>query len=44
MHVELLRQLCQRLVAPQRRKGVTLTLLWEEYQAEFADRQTYRYT
>lgn len=27
-----------------RRKGVTLTLLWEEYQAEFADRQTYRYT
>src|SRR6266702_4415346 len=27
-----------------RRKGMTLTLLWEEYQAEFADRQTYRYT
>ncbi|MDR6204328.1 hypothetical protein QF025_003048 [Paraburkholderia graminis] len=27
-----------------RRKGVTLTLLWEEYQAEFANRQTYRYT
>jgi transposase len=27
-----------------RRKGVTLTLLWEEYQTEFADRQTYRYT
>lgn len=23
---------------------MTLTLLWEEYQAEFADRQTYRYT
>lgn len=27
-----------------RRKGVTLMLLWEEYQAENADRQTYRYT
>jgi transposase len=27
-----------------RRKGVTLMLLWEEYQAEHADRQTYRYT
>lgn len=27
-----------------RRKGVTLTLLWEEYQAEFANRKTYRYT
>ena len=27
-----------------RRKGVTLMLLWEEYQAEYADRQTYRYT
>ena len=26
-----------------RRKGVTLMLLWEEYQAEYADRQTYRY-
>nr|WP_261323373.1 hypothetical protein [Burkholderia anthina] len=24
-----------------RRKGMTLTLLWEEYQAAFADRQTY---
>ena len=23
---------------------MTLALLWEEYQAEFADRQTYRYT
>ncbi len=27
-----------------RRKGVTLMLLWEEYQAENADRQPYRYT
>ena len=27
-----------------RRKGVTLMLLWEEYQAEYADRPTYRYT
>lgn len=27
-----------------RRKGVTLMLLWEEYQAENAERQTYRYT
>ena len=27
-----------------RRKGVTLMLLWEEYQAEYADQQTYRYT
>jgi transposase len=27
-----------------RKKGVTLVLLWEEYQAEHADRQTYRYT
>ncbi|CAJ3139392.1 transposase [Burkholderia pseudomallei] len=27
-----------------RRKGVTLTLLWEEYQVEFAGRQTYRST
>jgi transposase len=27
-----------------RRKGMTLMLLWEEYQAEYADRQTYRYT
>jgi transposase len=27
-----------------RRKGMTLTLLWEEYQGEFADRQTYRFT
>lgn len=26
------------------RKGMTLMLLWEEYQAEFADRQIYRYT
>ena len=26
------------------RKGVTLTLLWEQCQAEFADRQAYRYT
>ena len=26
-----------------RRKGVTLMLLWEEYQAEYADRPTYRY-
>lgn len=27
-----------------RRKGMTLMLLWEEYQAEHADAQTYRYT
>lgn len=27
-----------------RRKGVTLMLLWEEYQAEYADQQTWRYT
>ena len=27
-----------------RKKGVTLMLLWEEYQAEYADRQTWRYT
>jgi len=27
-----------------RRKGATLTLLWKECQAEFANRQTYRYT
>jgi transposase len=27
-----------------RRKGMTLMLLWEEYQADYADRQTYRYT
>jgi transposase len=27
-----------------RRKGMTLMLLWEEYQAEYAGRQTYRYT
>ena len=27
-----------------RRKGMTLMLLWEEYQADHADRQTYRYT
>jgi transposase len=26
------------------RKGVTLTLLWEEYRAEFADRPTYSYS
>jgi transposase len=26
------------------RKGVTLTLLWEEYRAEFADRHTYSYS
>lgn len=26
------------------RKGVTLMLLWDEYQAEHADRRTYRYT
>jgi len=26
------------------RKGMTLMPLWEEYQAEYADRQTYRYT
>jgi hypothetical protein len=26
------------------RRKVTLTLLWEEYRAEFAERQTYRYT
>lgn len=27
-----------------RRKGVTLILLWEEYQAEYAGQQTWRYT
>jgi len=27
-----------------RRKGVTLMLLWEEYQADYAEQQTYRYT
>jgi len=27
-----------------RRKGVTLMLLWEEYQAEYPDQPTYRYT
>ncbi len=27
-----------------RRKGMTLQLLWEEYQAEHADSQTYRYS
>ncbi len=27
-----------------RRKGMTLMLLWEEYQAEHADRQTYCYS
>jgi len=27
-----------------RRKGMTLMLLWEEYQTEYADQQTYRYT
>jgi len=27
-----------------RRKGVTLMLLWEEYRAEYADGQTWRYT
>lgn len=27
-----------------RRKGMTLMLLWEEYQAEYAGQQTYRYT
>jgi len=33
-----------RIQQELRRKGVTLTLPREEYQAEFADRQTYRYT
>src|ERR1035437_8029804 len=27
-----------------RKKGVTLMLLWQEYQAEHADQQTWRYT
>ena len=27
-----------------RKKGVTLLLLWEEYQAEYADQKTWRYT
>ena len=27
-----------------RRKGVTLMLLWEEYRAEYAERQTYGYS
>lgn len=33
-----------RIHQEMRRKGVTLLLLWEEYQAEYADRQTWRYT
>jgi len=35
---------CGRIHQELRRKGVTLMLLWEEYQADHADRQTYRYT
>jgi transposase len=33
-----------RLHHELRRKGVTLMLLWQEYQIEHADRQTYRYS
>ena len=33
-----------RIHHEMRRKGMTLMLLWEEYQAEYADRQTWRYT
>jgi transposase len=34
----------RRIHRELRRKGMTLTPLWGEYLAEFADRQTYRYT
>jgi transposase len=33
-----------RLHQELKRKGVTLLLLWEEYQADYAEHQTYRYT
>jgi transposase len=33
-----------RIHHEMRRKGMTLMLLWEEYQADHADRQTYRYS
>ena len=33
-----------RIHHEMRRKGMTLMLLWEEYQADYADRQTWRYT
>ena len=33
-----------RMVQELRRKGMTLMLLWEEYQADYPDQQTYRYT
>lgn len=33
-----------RLHLELRRKGMTLMLLWEEYQADYADSQTYRYS
>jgi len=33
-----------RLHQELRRKGMTLMLLWEEYRAEHADRQTYAYS
>ncbi len=33
-----------RLHQELRRKGMTLMLLWEEYRADYADRQTYGYS
>ena len=33
-----------RIHHEMRRKGMTLMLLWEEYQAEYADQKTWRYT
>ncbi len=33
-----------RLHVELRRKGMTLSLLWEEYRAEYADRHTYSYS
>src|SRR6266851_2892421 len=33
-----------RIHHEMRRKGMTLMLLWEEYQAEFASQKTWRYT
>lgn len=35
---------CARIHFELHRKDITLMLLWEEYQAEHADQQTYRYT
>jgi transposase len=33
-----------RIHHEMRRKGMTLMLLWEEYQADYADKKTWRYT